>query len=515
MMEFANREYVLYLRKSSGKAGIDRQRDRATREIGHLGGTVTREFCDEDSTAYQHVLREDAPPRRDDFRAMLDLLAARPGLGVAAYHPDRLMRSMADTEALIRICGRGANPVVTSEGSSYDLTNSNGQDQFWQAGLRAASEVARSTERILDAKVEARAGGNWLGGPRPFGWMPDGITLCHRELHCTQEEAARRGLEPAGTVRTRNRTLAVVQLPYDEAAEFASALRRITAGESLSSIHRDWAGRGILSATGRPWAAAVNIRRALASPRTAGLATHEGVITGPGRWEPVTDELTWRRASAILTDPERCTTPGPARRWLGSGLYLCGVCQEPAGASSTHSGRGERVRRAIYLHRGHVARDAVALDAWVGSVIAALLSRPEVIEALRGDGPDTGPLQLEVERVTAEMDAAAAAAASGEITIRQLAIASAGLLERKAAAEAELAAAARTGIVGELLGPDPGPALWDALTLDGRRALLSALLTVTILPAPRGRPAGWKPGQPYLSAMTDYIRIEPRYEVAG
>jgi len=508
-------EYCLYLRKSSGYAGIDEQRKRVTSYIDRIGGTRGPEFIDYDSTAFQQVSAA-APPRRDAFYQMLDWLAARPGRGAGAYHTDRFVRNMIDSETLIRVCERGACPVIISGGkrtggSSYDLTTSDDRDRFRHAALKATGEVDHMTERIRDAKADAREAGEWLGGPRPFGWMPDGVTLCHRELHCTEEEAARRGLEPAGTVRTRSRTFAVVHLPYDEAGEYAAALRRITAGETLSAIHRDWLSRGVLSATGRPWSAAVNIRRALASPRAAGLATHEGRITVPGKWEPITDELTWRKAHAILTDPGRCTTPGPSRRWLGSGLYLCGVCQEPVGASSTHDGRGQRRRRAIYLHRGHVARDAVALDAWVGSVISDIIGRPEILTALQESGPDTTPLQLEIERAAAELDDAAKAAATGAITIRQLAIASAGLLERKAAAEAELAAAARSGIVSEILGPDPGPALWDALALDGRRALLSALLTVTILPAPRGRPAGWRPGMSYLDAMTDYIRITPKY----
>lgn len=56
-----------------------------------------------------------------------------------------------------------------------------------------------------------------------------------------------------------------------------------------------------------------------------------------------------------------------------------------------------------------------------------------------------------------------------------------------------------------------GPAVWDEMTLDGQRALLEALITVTVLPCPKGRTPGWKAGEPYFS--TEWIRIEARYEV--
>lgn len=42
------------------------------------------------------------------------------------------------------------------------------------------------------------------------------------------------------------------------------------------------------------------------------------------------------------------------------------------------------------------------------------------------------------------------------------------------------------------------PALWADLDLDRKRAIIDALMTVKIMPAPRGRPSGWRAGQPYF-----------------
>jgi hypothetical protein len=53
---------------------------------------------------------------------MLAMLRANPGLGVAAWHADRLTRNDEDTAELIRVCAAGDHLVVTQSGGSYDLS---------------------------------------------------------------------------------------------------------------------------------------------------------------------------------------------------------------------------------------------------------------------------------------------------------------------------------------------------------------------------------------------------------
>ena len=47
---------------------------------------------------------------------------------------------------------------------------------------------------------------------------------------------------------------------------------------------------------------------------------------------------------------------------------------------------------------------------------------------------------------------------------------------------------------------------WHGMDLDRKRAVLAAIMTVTIFPAPLGRTAGWKKGMPYFDP--DCIGIE-------
>jgi hypothetical protein len=51
-------------------------------------------------------------------------------------------------------------------------------------------------------------------------------------------------------------------------------------------------------------------------------------------------------------------------------------------------------------------------------------------------------------------------------------------------------------------------AVWDGLDLDRKRAVLAALMTITVHPAPKGRTRGWQPGQPYFDPAS--VRIEWR-----
>ncbi len=512
MGELPAREYVLYLRKSRGWRGIAEQRARTTTQVRRIGGSVSGEFCDEDSTAFQQIAA-DAPPPRDDFYRLLDYLRAHPGAGVCADHADRLLRNLTDTEALIKTCARGDCPVMTSEGIIYDLTTSDGRDYFRHAALKATGEVDRMTERIRKAKAAAAANGDWLGGRRPFGYTRDGMALCHSELPVTGAEAQRRGIVPSGTVMTRQGERLLIRLPYDEAAELAAATARVLAGESVHAIARWWNERGVRTASGRTWENST-VRPVLLRPRNAGLATHRGKITGPAAWPAILDELTWRKVCIILTDPDRRTTPGPARKWLGSGLYRCGVCGSVMLATATGPRNG-RPARPVYrcrASRAHVARDAASLDAWTGLVISDLIASPRVLRRLRSAGPRTRPLERELAGIRDGLDEIARQAGAGLIDVRQMSIASKGLRERAAQLEQAISGASRAGVLATLTA-GAGPVVWDELTLDGQRTLLEALVTVTILPAPKGRPAGWRPGMPYLN--TDYIRIEATYETTG
>src|SRR5436305_860227 len=121
-------DFALYLRRSNGRKPLPRQRAVTTGHVEATGGRIVAEFADADRTAFQKV--GGSRPERDDFTRMIALLRATPGLGVAAWHADRLTRNDQDTMELLQVCAAGNHLVVTASGGTYDLATANGRKRL-------------------------------------------------------------------------------------------------------------------------------------------------------------------------------------------------------------------------------------------------------------------------------------------------------------------------------------------------------------------------------------------------
>lgn len=459
-------DFVLYLRKSRGRTGISRQRTITAAHVERLGGRIATEFADTGRTAFAKVGA--ARPVRDGFTAMLATLRANPGLGVAAWHADRLTRNSEDTEELIKVCAAGGHLVETPRGGTYDLSTATGRKRLRDDANDAAYEVDHAIERMTAMKAEHAAAGQWLGGRRPFGYEADGVTL-----------------RPA------------------EAEPLAQAHRAVLAGASLASVVRDWNARGITTATGKQWRAR-ELARVLKRPRNAGLLEHLGQIAGPAKWPAVVDEMTWRGVAAILADPSRKVTPGPANRHLLSWIARCGVCGGPVICTSTNrpsarTGGRRLVYRCREETRGHLARDKALLDELVTELVIGRLSRADAAGLLArpDDGDQVAALQQEKAAILALIAERNQLHVDQVITTAELVDGRRQLKMRLDAVGQRIAGAARADILAPLIADPAG--VWETMSLDQRRAVIARLMTVTLMPAPRGRPRGWRPGEPYFS----------------
>lgn len=469
------RDCVMYLRKSKGKAGIARQRKENRAYAERIRWRIVAEFVEPDTTAFARIGEEDAP--RPEFDKMMEFLRRderTPALGILAWHTDRLSRNTGEVRPFTADCVKGGHPVETTRGGMYDLSLPAHRKRFRDDVSDAEGEVDHLIERIDAQKAEAAAEGRWLGGTRPFGFKKDG---------------------------TRHKKA--------EAAAITEATEAVLAGTSLAGIAREWNARGLERTRGGGEWDAREVRRVLLRPRNAGLMLWRGEIVGKASWDPIVKEQKWRALVRLLEDPARRTTPGPERRWLGSGLYVCGVCEQAdlkprAGAS--RSGRG----RAVYRcgPGRHVTRDAVQLDEYVQEHIVAWLSRPDARQLLvKKKNPNQKKLEarlLELRGELAEADAAVPRTVREAKKIAEVA----ALAEAEIAEiEAELFAPDRAAILQDLIEAEDVGEAWKRTLLDRKRAVLAALFTVTVHPAPKGRPKGWRPGEPYFDP--EYIDVEP------
>ncbi len=316
-----------------------------------------------------------------------------------------------------------------------------------------ANKSSPDTARRVAAarRRRAEAGQYSAGGPRPFGFGRDGVSV-----------------NPA------------------EAAEIVTAADALLAGVPIRQIVAGLRRRGVPTVTGATWQP-TTVREILRRPRNAGILVYRGEEIGTAPWQPILPEPAYRAVCAALEDPARRTTAGNTPRWLGSGLYRCGTCQQTVSANGPPRGGKGRSYRCQY---SHVTRAAGRLDEYVAAVITARLARPDAADLLTAGvtEPDLpGPAQAGGNTAGAPQRASPAACPR----------------RHRRAAESRLASVTRHDPPGGIAGRPDAAAIWENLDLGRQRALLAALCTVTLGPAIHGR----LPGGAYLDTSPTAIQF--------
>ncbi|WP_187282801.1 recombinase family protein [Streptomyces sp. MS191] len=506
--------------REGGGLGIERQvedcetlaRQLSTPQVEYR---IVRVFQDNDLSAY-------SGKPRPDYLAMLEALKRGEGDCVLAWHTDRLHRSPMELEEYIDVCEPRRVDTRTARAGHLDLTTATGRMIARQLGVQARYEVERMIERQRRKRDQMAQRGQYFGGRRPFGYEPDGITpralLCpacaaddgFRTVRLCLACGASGGF--AGTHECRScgqtegftvecfcecGTLAQLA-PNSEATRVEQAADLVLAGASLNSIAARWNEEGVKTSTGASWAGA-EVREMLLRPRNAGILKHRGKEAGRGGWKALLDEPKWRSAVAVLTDESRRTTPGNARRHLGSSLYVCGVHGATMKLASGNTMNHQRGLPSYSCRVSkHVMRRVDLLDAHVQAAVLDRVSRPDAVELLaaREEPVDVRGAQKDMREARATLTQLATALGDGSMDMLEWRAASGAAKKRLAAAEAVLATAVRANPVVGLVNAEDPEAAWNALDLGRQRAVIDFLMTVVVLPARRGRlPGGgyWDP----------------------
>ena len=230
------------------------------------------------------------------------------------------------------------------------------------------------------------------------------------------------------------------------------------------------------SVTGVPWTAPT-LRRALISPRIAGLREHRGKIVGPAVWQPVVDRLPWETCRMVLADPAR-TLWRPTQRYLLSGGILV-----------DHLGRKMFARPAAGHRRCYVTDrdnlgpglriDADALETYVMDFVKELaadrVGKVDLTPAPASGRDEIGAMEDELLGMAKEM-------AAGGMSFAEWRIFRKPLQERLDASRSALKPIERPLDITDVL------ARWDSLSVNDLRDVVAKMLRrVVVSPALPGR----------------------------
>jgi DNA invertase Pin-like site-specific DNA recombinase len=462
---------VIYVRisqdRSGAHLGVDRQREDCEALAERNGWEVVETYVDNDMSAYS------GKPRKD-YRRMLADLEDGTATVVIAWHTDRLHRSQTELEEYIDISERRGVTTHTCQAGPLDLATPSGRMVARMLGAVARHESEHKAERVARARLQKAKAGEWGGGIRPFGWgVPTGETTTKVDKETGEE-------------------VEVPVLDLDKAVPEEAEALRVGADTILTdrSINRwvKWlADKGFTSTQGNPIGHQA-ARDLLLRPRNAGIAVYRGEEIGKGSWEVILADPVFRAVVAILVDPTRRTTPGPEPKWFGSMIYNCGIdgCTQTMICSKS-GGAGHPSYRCQTRHGG--ARRGDKLDEYIQDLIVERLSRPDAHDLLLpGPGDvNVAQLQAESEQIRRRLTDLAGLFGSGQISMAQFTEGSDTARAQLEGVNKQLGRAAVKDPLVPLVGAPDVRTVWKAMPLDQRRAVLRALMTVTVRPARRGR----------------------------
>lgn len=258
-------------------------------------------------------------------------------------------------------------------------------------------------------------------------------------------------------------------------------VRRLLKAEPANAIANDLNRRGLKTSHGCIWRAA-NLAKLVRRPAYAGLRVHHGeVVDGVETvWPAIIKPEQHYRLLAMFRSPERDKFRNPTHvKHLGTGLFRCGRegCDGRMRVSYTPRATDYSCRDCY-----KVARRQIPVDEYVEAVVIERLSRPDALDALRGDDPAVREeARAEVEKLRAEVIDARAALKAGRLTPLDMAAFREGWQPRMAKAEVAAEPPALLDAVEEMAGPDAAER-WDAATIATQRLVVDTLITVTILP---------------------------------
>lgn len=483
---------AVYLRISLDRnmdgLAIERQRDECMRIVTERGWTVYHEYVDQSKSATNKA------KRRPAYDAMVDDFEAGMFKNIVCYDLDRFTRQPRQLEDWIDAAETRGLVLVTANGEA-DLSTDAGRLFARVKASVAAAEVERKGARQHLAHQQRANQGRPPTGVRPMGYRNDGSIV---EDEAKVVRAIYSAFDSGSPIRSIARALSGETGELIPSDVPKTELHSITLAKERNAVRRE---RGLQEKElpqERPWSSssALGILR---NPRYASYSTYTDTyalkrenrrrswrshivrddkgMPVMGNWEPIIDIGLWERVQDRLDDPKRITNhEGTARKHLGSGLYVCGVC-----------GKVIRAHTRGYRCPGHFTRSREKIDKYVLDVTRERLAQPDLFNLLPSDDePRRKEIAKEIEAHQGRILRAQQDYDDEVILGRDLK----RVRDKEQAAitklEAERAGLMRSSALAEIVSSHDPVSAFDNLDLGRKREVIDGLMTVRLLHHPKG-----------------------------
>lgn len=467
---------AMYLRQSLDKEGrmlaVSRQREDLQELCRRRGWTVI-EYVDNDFSASVRMPgSKRASKRRPAYEQMVDDIKSDKVDAIAVWDADRLYRHPRELEDLIDLADTKKLSLATMTGD-FDLSTPTGRGGARMKGVFARMEMEQKSirQKRANKQMALHEGRPWWPS-RPFGYDASLDPITGR-WWTVRRDPSTKAITAVNAIRLNPAEARLVQEAY----------RQFNAGATLRSIASAWNTQGVATPKGNAWSTA-RVRALLLAARNAGLREYEGTVIGEGTWPAIVSRETWEYAAHKLSDPLRNRGTSPSRRYLLSRIARCGRCNAPLRTSV--STRKKRCYACSRCYR--VSRSADRLDALIVDIVVRRLSRDDAMDLLMRPADEVDVNALRDERAGLHERLALLgkdfATAPTEFVQAALEVIRARLDE----IDGTLVDPGRARAFRDVVGAKDVRKAFEQLDLGRRRAIVDALITITVMPV--GKCAG-------------------------
>lgn len=461
------------------------------RIVTERGWSVFNEYVDQSKSATNKA------KHRPAYDRMCSDFEAGKFKNIVCYDLDRFTRQPRQLEDWIDAAGTRGLVLVTANGEA-DLSTDGGRLYARVKAAVAAGEVERKGARQHLAHQQRAQLGKPPTGVRPLGYRNDGSIV---EDEAEVVRAIYRAFDAGSPIRTIARALSGEMgddIPSDVpktqphtitlAMERNEARRKKGVAEKSVPKDRPWSSSSVLGILRNPRYAAYSTytdtyalkrenRRRSWRAHIVRDAYNEPIV---GQWDPIIEIELWERVQDRLDDPKRVTNhQGTQRKHLGSGLYVCGVC-----------GQVIRAHTKGYRCPGHFTRSRTKIDQYVLDVTRERLRQPDILDIL----PNTNEPRRKA--IDAEISKHRARILRAQRDYDDEIIEGFDLkrIREKGNAQISRLESERSQLLGssalaEVLSTDNPAEVFNGFDLGRKREVISTLMTVKLLPHPRGSKA--------------------------